>query len=114
LATIEQQKENSMPLSLEQFEERVSRANKCIDRLETMVDSSAERQAIEEMRKEISALFEEQRRDIQMQHERSTGETAGAGGTPPAERAQDRPPPATIDRRSAAGNSRRSRVQRGA
>lgn len=97
MATIEQQKENSMPLSLEQFEERVSRANKSIDRLETMVDSSAERQAIEEMRKEISALFEEQRRDIQMQQERSIEETAGAGGTPPAERAQDRPPPAAID-----------------
>lgn len=102
IATIQQQKEKAMPLSLEQFDERVSRANKSMDRLETMVDSSAERQAVEEMRKEISALFEEQRRDIQMQQMRSVNDTAGAGDTPPAARvdearAQDRPAPATVD-----------------
>ncbi|MCO5153989.1 MULTISPECIES: relaxase/mobilization nuclease domain-containing protein [unclassified Shinella] len=102
IATIQQQKEKAMPLSLEQFDERVSRANKSMDRLETMVDSSAERQAVEEMRKEISALFEEQRRDIQMQQMRSVNDTAGSGDTPPAARvdearAQDRPPPATVD-----------------
>lgn len=102
IATIQQQKEKAMPLSLEQFDERVSRANKSMDRLETMVDSSAECQAIEEMRKEISALFEEQRRDIQMQQMRSVNDTAGAGDTPPAARvgearAQDRPAPATVD-----------------
>ena len=102
IATIQQQKEKAMPLSLEQFDERVSRANKSMDRLETMVDSSAERQAVEEMRKEISALFEEQRRDIQMQQMRSVNDTAGAGGTPPAARVdeartQDRPAPATVD-----------------
>lgn len=101
-ATNHQQKENAMPLSLEQFDERVSRASKSMDRLETMVDSTAERQAVEEMRKEISALFEEQRRDIQMQQMRSVNDTAGAGGTPPAARvdearAQDRPAPATVD-----------------
>ena len=102
IATIQQQKEKAMPLSLEQFDERVSRANKSMDRLETMVDSSAERQAVDEMRKEISALFEEQRRDIQMQQMRSVNDTAGAGGTPPAARVdeahtQDRPAPATVD-----------------
>ena len=102
IATIQQQKEKAMPLSLEQFDERVSRANKSMDRLETMVDSSAERQAVEEMRKEISALFEEQRRDIQMQQMRSVNDTAGAGGTPPPARVdeartQDRPAPATVD-----------------
>jgi hypothetical protein len=102
IATIQQQKEKAMPLSLEQFDERVSRANKSMDRLETMVDSSVERQAVEEMRKEISALFEEQRRDIQMQQVRSVNDTAGAGGTPPAARVdeahtQDRPAPATVD-----------------
>ncbi|WP_084438700.1 relaxase/mobilization nuclease domain-containing protein [Shinella sp. HZN7] len=102
IATIQQQKEKAMPLSLEQFDERVSRANKSMDRLETMVDSSAERQAVEEMRKEISALFEEQRRDIQMQQMRSVNDTAGAGGTSPAARVdeariQDRPAPATVD-----------------
>lgn len=102
IATIQQQKEKAMPLSLEQFDERVSRANKSMDRLETMVDSSAERQAVEEMRKEISALFEEQRRDIQMQQIRSVNDTAGAGATPPATRVdeartQDRPAPATVD-----------------
>lgn len=102
IATIQQQKDKTMPLSLEQFDERVSRANKSMDRLETMVDSSAERQAVEEMRKEISALFEEQRRDIQMQQMRSVTDTAGAGGTPaPARvdetRAHDRPAPATVD-----------------
>ncbi len=102
IATIQLQKEKAMPLSLEQFDERVSRANKSMDRLETMVDSSAERQAVEEMRKEISALFEEQRRDIQMQQMRSVNDTAGGGDTPPAARVdearvQDRPAPATVD-----------------
>ncbi|WP_430442327.1 relaxase/mobilization nuclease domain-containing protein [Shinella sp.] len=102
IATIQQQKEKAMSLSLEQFDERVSRANKSMDRLETMVDSSAERQAVEEMRKEISALFEEQRRDIQMQQMRSVNDTAGAGVTRPPARVdeahtQDRPIPATVD-----------------
>ncbi|ANH09148.1 hypothetical protein shn_34075 (plasmid) [Shinella sp. HZN7] len=102
IATIQQQKEKAMPLSLEQFDERVSRANTSMDRLETMVDSSAERQAVEEVRKEISALFAEQRRDIQMQQMRSVAEASGAGGAPPPARAdearaQDRPAPATID-----------------
>ncbi|MDE4589003.1 hypothetical protein [Sinorhizobium meliloti] len=45
-----------MPLSLEQVDERVARANKSMDRL-----------AVEEMRKEISALFAQQRRDIEIQ-----------------------------------------------
>ncbi|CAN7706653.1 hypothetical protein LJR257_005567 [Ensifer adhaerens] len=99
---IQQQKEKTMPLSLEQFDERVSRANKSMDRLETMVDSSAERQAVEEMRKEISALFAEQRRDIQMQQMQSVADTAGGGGKPPAARtdatrSQDRGSPPTSD-----------------
>ncbi|WP_376743538.1 relaxase/mobilization nuclease domain-containing protein [Ensifer canadensis] len=102
IANIQQQKEKTMPLSLEQFDERVSRANKSMDRLETMVDSSAERQAVEEMRKEISALFAEQRRDIEMQQMQSVADTAGGGGTPPAARAdeartQDRAAPPTVD-----------------
>lgn len=57
VSDIKHRKENTMPLSLEQFDERVARANKSMDRLETMVDSSGERQAVEEMRREISALL---------------------------------------------------------
>lgn len=41
IANIQQQKEKTMPLSLEQFDERVSRVNKSMDRLQTMVDNSA-------------------------------------------------------------------------
>jgi hypothetical protein len=96
------QKENAMPLSLEQFDERVARANKSMDRLEGMVDSGAERQAVEDMRKEISALFEEQRRDIQMQQMPSTMQAGGAWGTPTAVRVDDsqtldRPTPTNVD-----------------
>lgn len=102
ISDIQQQKDKTMPLSLEQFDERVSRANRSMDRLETMVDSSAERQAVEEMRKEISALFEEQRRDIQLQQMQSVNESVRPGGTPPVlraedARAQDRPAPTTVD-----------------
>ena len=102
IATIQQQKENAMPLSLEQFDERVARANKSMDRLEGMVDSDAERQAVEEMRKEIAALFEEQRRDIQMQQVPSTMQPGGGGGKPAAARADDsqtvdRPTPTNVD-----------------
>lgn len=102
ISDIKQQKENAMPLSLEQFDERVARANKSMDRLETMVDSSTERQAVEEMRREVSALFAEQRRDIEMQQMRSVMETSGGGGTAPAVRAddsrtQDRTPPPNVD-----------------
>jgi hypothetical protein len=91
-----------MPLSLEQFDERVARANKSMDRLEGMVDSGAERQAVEDMRKEISALFEEQRRDIQMQQMPSTMQAGGAWGTPTAVRVDDsqtldRPTPTNVD-----------------
>ncbi len=102
VATIHREKERKMALTLDQFDERVSRANKSIDRLETMVDSSAERQAIEKMRKEISVLFAEQRRDIQMQQMRSVNDTAGGGEAPPAARAdetlaQDGPVRQTVD-----------------
>ncbi|QRI66790.1 relaxase/mobilization nuclease domain-containing protein (plasmid) [Shinella sp. PSBB067] len=102
IASIQQQKENAMPLSLEQFDERVARANKSMDRLEGMVDSGAERQAVEEMRKEIAALFEEQRRDIQMQQMPSTMQAGGGGGTPTAARVDDsqtldRPTPTNVD-----------------
>lgn len=83
IAKIQRREEKTMSLSLEQFDGRVSRANKSMDRLETMVDSGAERQAVEEMRKEISALFAEQRRDIEMQQVRSLTEAAGTGGAPP-------------------------------
>ena len=91
-----------MPLSLEQFDERVARANKSMDRLETMVDSSGERQAVEEMRREISALFAEQRRDIELQQIPSAMHPSGGGATPPAARAgnghdQNRKTPASVD-----------------
>jgi hypothetical protein len=89
LTDLTQQKENAMPLSLEQFDERVARANKSMDRLEGMVDSGAERQAVEEMRKEIAALFEEQRRDIQMQQMPSAMQAGGEGDTPTAARSDD-------------------------
>ncbi|CDZ67501.1 Putative MobZ [Neorhizobium galegae bv. orientalis] len=99
---IKHRKENTMPLSLEQFDERVARANKSMDRLETMVNSSGERQAVEEMRREISALFAEQRRDIELQQMPSAMQTPGGGGAPPAARAgnghdQNRKTPASID-----------------
>ena len=102
LTDLKQQKENAMPLSLEQFDERVARANKSMDRLEGMVDSSAERQAVEDMRKEISALFEEQRRDIQMQQMPSAMQAGGGGDTPTASRSDgaqplNRPTPTTVD-----------------
>ena len=102
IADLKQQKENAMPLSLEQFDERVARANKSMDRLEGMVDSGAERQAVEDTRKEISALFEEQRRDIQMRQMPSTMQAGGGGGTPTVARvddspAPDRPTPSNVD-----------------
>ena len=102
VSALKQQKDNAMPLSLKQFDERVSRATKSMDRLEGMVDSSTERQAVEVMRREISALFAEQRRDIEMQQIRLATETSGGGGTPTAARADDgqaqgRPAPSTVD-----------------
>lgn len=74
-----QQKETAKPLSLEQFDARVLRASKSMDRLEMTADSSAERQAVEAMRKEISALFAEQRRDIEKLQVRSVTETVEDG-----------------------------------
>jgi hypothetical protein len=102
VSDIKHRKENTMPLSLEQFDERVARANKSMERLETMVDSSGERQAVEEMRREISALFAEQRRDIELQRMPSALQTSGGGGAPPAARAgnghdQNRKTPASVD-----------------
>ncbi|WP_210171868.1 hypothetical protein [Rhizobium sp. Root1204] len=102
VSDIKHRKENMMPLSLEQFDERVARANKSMDRLETMVDSSGERQAVEEMRREISALFAEQRRDIELQQIPSAMRASGGGGTSAAARAgdghdQNRKPPASVD-----------------
>lgn len=102
VSDIKHRKENTMPLSLEQFDERVARANKSMDRLETMVDSSGERQAVEEMRREISALFAEQRRDIELQQIPSAMHPSGGGATPPAARAgnghdQNRKTPASVD-----------------
>ena len=102
VSDIKHRKENTMPLSLEQFDERVARANKSMDRLETMVDSSGERQAVEEMRREISALFAEQRRDIELQQIPSAMRAAGGGGMPSTVQAgeshnQNRKPPASVD-----------------
>lgn len=102
IANVQQQKEKTMPLSLEQFDERVSRANKSMDRLETMVDSSAERQAVEEMRREVSALFAEQRRDIEMQQLRSVADTAAGGGR--------RRPPMPTSHASRTGQRRRPSI----
>jgi len=102
VSDIKHRKENTMPLSLEQFDERVARANKSMARLETVVDSSGERQAVEEMRREISALFAEQRRDIEMQQISSVMQTSGGGGTSAAARPGDgyyknRKPLASVD-----------------
>jgi hypothetical protein len=102
VSDIKHRKENTMPLSLEQFDERVARANKSMDRLETMVDSSGERQAVEEMRREISSLFAEQRRDIELQQIPSAMRASGGGGTPSTVKAgegsdQNRKPPASVD-----------------
>lgn len=102
VSDIKHRKDNAMPLSLEQFDERVARANKSMDRLETMVDSSGERQAVEEMRREISALFAEQRRDIELQQIPTAMLASGGGGTSEAARAGDahdknRKPPASVD-----------------
>ncbi|KQY48550.1 relaxase/mobilization nuclease domain-containing protein [Rhizobium sp. Root483D2] len=102
VSDIKHRRENTMPLSLEQFDERVARANKSMDRLDTMVNSSGERQAVEEMRREISALFFQQRRDIEMQQIPSVMHTSGGGGTSAAARAgdgqdQNRKPPASVD-----------------
>jgi hypothetical protein len=102
VSDLKQKKENTMPLSLEQFDERVARANKSMDRLETMVDSSAERQAMEEMRREISALFSDQRRDIELQQMRSVAGTVGGGSVSSTARAddarvRDRAPPSKFD-----------------
>ncbi len=82
-----QQKEKTTVLSLEQFDERVSRANKSMDRLEAMLDSGKERQAVEEMRREMSTLFAKQRRDIEMQQIELTPGTAMGGEMPTAMRA---------------------------
>ena len=97
-----QQKETAMPLSLEQFDARVLRANKSMDRLEMTADSCAERQAIEVMRKEISALFAGQRCEIERQQVRSVTKIVGNGGRPPAPRttevrAEGRAVPPAVD-----------------
>ena len=102
IANRQQQKEKTMPLSLKQFDERVARANKSMDRLEMMVDSGAERQAVEEMRKEISALLAEQRRDIQTQQMRSAVGARAEGETSPITgagepRMKNRPAPTAVD-----------------
>jgi hypothetical protein len=102
VSDIKHRKENTMPLSLEQFDERVARANKSMDRLETMVDSSGERQAVEELRREISSLFAEQRRDIELQQIPSAMRASGGGGTLSTVQAgeghnKNRKPPASVD-----------------
>ncbi|WP_159952615.1 relaxase/mobilization nuclease domain-containing protein [Rhizobium sp. 18065] len=79
--SLKKQKEQKMALSLEQFDERVARANKSMDRLETIVDSSSERQAVEEMRREIAALFSEQRQQIELDQMRSAGSPSAGSST---------------------------------
>jgi hypothetical protein len=102
IATFQQRKEKNISLSLEQFDERVLRANRSMDRLEAMIDSHAERQAVGNMRQEISALFAEQRREIEMQQMQSISETAEEGTASRANRTeeigtQDRASPLAID-----------------
>ncbi|EPR21266.1 hypothetical protein L905_07155 [Agrobacterium sp. TS43] len=70
-----------------------------MDRL-TMVDNSAREASIEEMRHEISALFEDQRCD--MQQTSPFNDTTGAGGMPPAALVDeagthDQPAPTAVD-----------------
>ena len=74
-----------MAISLEQFDERVARANMSMDRLEGLVGSSVEQQAVAEMRQEIAALFAEQREQLTLQaapavDTRSGGARQGTGG----------------------------------
>lgn len=76
-----------MALSLDAFDARVLRANKSMDGLERLVDGSAERQAVAEMRREITALFVAQRRDLEMQQIRSATDVAGGENRPSVARA---------------------------
>ncbi|MCA0339685.1 MAG: relaxase/mobilization nuclease domain-containing protein [Proteobacteria bacterium] len=85
--TIHEQKEKTMALSLDAFDARVLRANKSMDGLERLVDGSAERQAVAEMRREITALFVAQRRDLEMQQIRSATDVAGGENRPSVARA---------------------------
>jgi len=78
LTSLQQRKEQTMALSLEQFDERVARANKSMERLETVVDSSVEKQAVEDMRREIGALFAEQRQQIELDQMRPIATSGGA------------------------------------
>lgn len=89
IKTIKERKEKTMAMSLEQFDERVARANKSMERLEGVVDSSVERQAVEEMRREVSALFAEQRRDIEVQQVRSAAESSDNASTSNTTRTAD-------------------------
>lgn len=101
ISDLKQRKDSTMPISLEQFDERVAKANKSMDRLETMVDSSAERQAVEEMRREVAAIFAEQRKEIELSQMPTAG-SAGEGSNPPpaqapSEQSQTRSAPVNID-----------------
>lgn len=85
IRSLEKRKERKMAISLEQFDERVARANMSMDRLEGLVGSSVEQQAVAEMRQEIAALFAEQREQLTLQAAsavdmRSGGARQGTGG----------------------------------
>ena len=84
---IHEQKEKAMAFSLDVFDARVLRTSKSMDGLESLVDSSAERQALAEMRREITALFVAQRRDLEMQQMRSAADAAKEEGRPSVARA---------------------------
>lgn len=88
-----------MPLSLQQFDERVIRANKSMDRLDSLVDSREERQALNEMRREISALFAEQRKDLERLQDRPADDHIDTADAKPAKgtRARSAAPAAKID-----------------
>ena len=68
-----------MAISLEQFDERVARANMSMDRLEGLVGSSLEQQAVAEMRQEIAALFAEQREQLSLRDARAETVASGSG-----------------------------------
>ena len=100
LANFEQQKEGAMPLSLEQFERRVLRANISIDRLEAIAESRAEREAVAETRRQFSSLFLERRRDLEVLWALSAVNATGKGQKPlpmPGRRRGERAVAAAID-----------------
>lgn len=98
LISLKTQQERLMSLSLEQFEERVVRTNKSIDRLGSLVNSDHEKQAVAELRQEINALLVERRKELVIaQNQAPTSDTASTEAKKPPSRDHDRPKPVSID-----------------